>query len=360
MFKLFLANLKMMVRGRQSLFWSLAFPLMFTVIFGFFFGSGNMTAGKVALINQSNTDLAKTFVENIKKSDLFNINDTISEDDAKNEMKKSQLGAIIVIPKDFGRNLPEAPRQMKVIVDPANQQVNGVVEGYINQYLTTINFQIAKAQPVFSITEEKTTNSDLTYFDFVLIGLIGLALMNGSVQGIAITMSNYREDKILKRITTTPLPSWKFVSAEVLARLVLNLVQITLILGVGHFAFNAHIFGNLFLLYAISLLGGLLFQTIGFMVASIAKTTDAAQGMAVFITIPMMFLAGVFFPIDQLPKWLYSIVQFLPLAPLLRMIRQIGLESLSPLTNPINILIVLGWIVVMLVVTIWRFRLSDE
>jgi ABC-2 type transport system permease protein len=204
------------------------------------------------------------------------------------------------------------------------------------------------------------TDKNLTYFDFVLIGIIGLALMNGSIQGIAITMARYRQDKILKRITTTPLKPWKFVFAEVMSRLVVNIVQISLILAVGIWGFNAHIAGNLWLIVLISLLGGLLFQSIGFAVASASKTVDAAQGMSVTISIPMMFLAGVFFPIDQLPKWLFSIVQYLPLAPLLRMIREVGLENVSPLTNPLNMIIVVAWIMVMLIISVMRFRLTDE
>lgn len=360
MFKLFLSNLKMMVRGKQALFWSLVFPLMFTVIFGFFFGSGNTSAGTVALVNNSNSALAGSFQQTMQDSKLFKIKTDFTEDQAKDLLKKAQVGAVVVVPQDFGNPVPNAPTTIKIIDDPANAQTNSIVTGFVNQFLIASDFQILKTKPTFSIVEEKTSDKELTYFDFVLMGLIGLALMNGSVQGIAITMANYREDKILKRITTTPLRTWKFVAAEVLSRLVLNVLQISLILTIGFFFFHAHIYGNILLLFLFALLGGLLFQSIGFMVASFAKSTDAAQGMAVAITIPMMFLAGVFFPIDSLPKWLSSIVQYLPLAPLLRIIRQIGLESVSPFVNPINIIIVLSWIVVTLTISIFKFRLTDE
>jgi len=74
----------------------------------------------------------------------------------------------------------------------------------------------------------------------------------------------------------------------------------------------------------------------------------------------MMFLAGVFFPIDSLPKWLYLIVQYLPLAPLLRILRGVMLEGNSPFFEPRNITIVAIWIVVSLGISIWKFRLSDE
>lgn len=360
MFKLFIANLKMMVRGKQALFWSLVFPLMFTVIFGFFFGSGTTSAGTIVLINNSNSVLAKNFQQAMQDSKLFKIKTDVDENAAKNLLKKAQVAAVVVVPQDFGNPVPNAPTTIKIINDPANAQTNSIVSGFINQFLISSDFQLLKTKPMFSVVEEKTSDRELTYFDFVLMGLIGLALMNGSVQGIAITMANYREDKILKRITTTPLRTWKFVTAEVLSRLVLNVLQISLILTIGFFFFHAHIYGNIALLFLFAMLGGLLFQSIGFMVASFAKSTDAAQGMSVAITIPMMFLAGVFFPIDSLPKWLSGIIQYLPLAPLLRMIRQIGLEAISPFTNPINIAIVLAWIGITLTISILKFRLTDE
>lgn len=360
MFKLFIANLKMMVRGRQALFWALVFPLMFTVIFGFFFGSTNSSLGTVALIDNAKTSLSQSYHDALEKSNLVKIKTDLNEDQAKNLMSKNQLSGAIVIPAGFGTPAPDAPTSITIIEDPANGQVNSAISTFTNQFLISVDFKIHNIEPSFSVKEELTNQRTLTYFDFVLMGLIGLALMNASVQGIAIALAHYREEQILKRLTTTPLRIWKFVTAEVLSRLVLNIVQVSLILAIGVWGFHAHVYGNIFLIYVFALLGGLLFQSIGFVVASVAKTTDAAQGMAVAVTIPMMFLAGVFFPIDQLPKWLYNVIQYLPLAPLLRIIRTIGLEAGSPFTNPANIVIVLGWIVVALAISIWRFRLTDE
>lgn len=359
MFKLFVANLKMTFRNRQSLFWVLAFPLIFTVIFGFFFGS-NVSTGTVDLINNSKSDLAQNLEKSMKDVTAFKTNTGMNESEARVALNKSQISAIVIIPEGFGDPTPNTPKSITIIEDPATSQTASVITGYINQYLTQIDFQIYKIQPTYSLKTEKTNNRPLNYFDFVLMGLIGMALMNSSIQGVSIAMSNYREDKILKRITTTPLPTWKFIFAEVISRLVLNVIQISLILSVGYYGFHAHIYGNIFVLFAFSLLGGLLFQCFGFMVAALTKTTDAAEGMATAIAIPMMFLAGVFFPIDSLPKWLYSIVQYLPLAPLLKMIRSIGSASASPFADPKNIVLVGLWIVIVLSITIWRFRLADE
>jgi ABC-2 type transport system permease protein len=296
----------------------------------------------------------------MNESNLFKIQKEDNIDTAKNLLKKNKISAVIVVPENFGNQVPQTPTSIDVTYDPANSQSNSIILGFFNNFFTQTNFQIQNAKPIYSVNEVKTNTNNLTYFDFILIGLIGLALMNSSVQGVAIALADYRQNKILKRLTTTPLKSWKFIFGQVISRLVVNLIQISVILAIGVWFFNAHIFGSIPLIFVFALIGAILFQAIGFVIASYSKTTDAAQGMATAITIPMMFLAGVFFPIDSLPKWLYSIVQFLPLAPILRIIRGIGLENASPFVNPMNIIIVGVWIVAMLALAIYKFRHSDE
>ncbi|KKR28126.1 MAG: ABC transporter permease [candidate division CPR2 bacterium GW2011_GWD2_39_7] len=342
--KLLLADIKMLLRSKQTLFWSLMFPLMFTFIFGSFFGKGNNSVGTVALINESNTELAKSFDKAARDSGIFTIKDDINVEEAKKLIGKDQLSGAIVIPKGFGEQKPDAPKNIKVVYDPAGQAGRTLI-GFTNQFLTAANLEIQQAKPIFSVEEEKTNTKQFGYFDFILMGLIGMALMNSSIQGMSIAMSKYREDKILKRLTTTPLKVWHFIAAEVTSRLLVNVIQVTLILLVGFYMFDAHINGSIFLIYVLALLGALLFQSIGFVIAGLSKTTNAAEGMSTAIAIPMMFLSGVFFPIDQLPKWLYSIVQYLPLAPLLRTMRSVALEDASPFANPSNLILVIVWVV---------------
>lgn len=359
MFKLFLANLKIITRNRQALFWSFMFPLMFTFIFGLFFGK-NASNGTVSVVNKSSSPIASAMIKTIDDANLFKITDESNLEDAKSKVSKGNSSTLIYIPDSFGAMTPGADNQVKVIYDQGSAQVGSIVVSFVDKFLTQTDFQLLQAKPVYSVTTEKLSTRELTYFDFVLAGILGLALMNSSIIGIAVGMTKYREDKILKRITTTPVKSWWFVSAEVLSRLVLNFFQIALVLAIGRYFFDAHIYGNIVVIFAVSMVGALLFQCMGFVVASFSKTTDAAQGMATAITIPMMFLAGVFFPIDSLPKWLYTIVQYLPLAPLLRIIRSVVLEAASPFDDMHNVIIIISWIIICLAFSIYRFRLSDE
>jgi ABC-2 type transport system permease protein len=359
MFKLLAANLKIISRNKQALFWSFMFPLMFTFIFGLFFGK-NSSVGTVAFIDHSKTELSQSIRQSIDDADMFTIIEENSLDDAKDLVKKNTVSVIVEIPESFAKQIPDADNDINILYDQGSAQVGSTINSFIGHFLTQTNYQVQAVKPIFSVTSVTLSDKELSYFDFVLSGILGLALMNSSIIGIAVGMTKYREDKILKRITTTPIKSWQFVSAEVVSRLALNFLQITLILLIGKYFFDAHIYGNIFVIFALAIIGAILFQLIGFTIASFSKTTSAAEGMATALTIPMMFLAGVFFPIDSLPKWLYSIVQYLPLAPLLRMIRSVTLEAVSPFQDPRNIMIVGGWIVVCFIISVYKFRLSDE
>ena len=361
LFNLFITDLKLLFRNKQSLFWTIAFPLIFTVIFGFFFGSGTLGAGSIAIVNNSSSTLSQGLVSSLNNQKAFKVVTENTNTNLSDLIQKGTVGAALVIPEHFGDPTPTAPTTVKVVYDPGSAQTQASLEGFVNAYLTQANFQALQVKPMFSFTEERANSQDaFGYFDFVLIGLVGMALMNSAIQGVAISMTKYRDDQILKRITTTPLPSWVFITAEVLSRLVLNVVQIALILGIGVKFFNAHIGGNVIGLVSTAMVGALLFQLLGFFIATVSKNTDTAQSMSQAITVPMMFLSGVFFPIDQLPNWLYSIVKFLPLSPLLHTMRSISLQNGTISGNSNNLVIIAVWIVALLFVTIYRFKMNEE
>jgi len=378
--KLLFADIKMMVRNRQALFWAFMFPLLFSFMFGFFFGK-DAKNGTVAIVNHSDSQISTKYVEALEEAEIYKVEKDLDIDEARAQIKSGKIVAAVEIPEGFG-DLPEqkAPQvqilpngqvimpekvkipeqKMKLVIDPGNAQINAGLTGFTDKFLSQLNLKIQGADEVFLFEEEKTNDKKLSYYDFILAGILGLSVMNSSVIGIAVSMSKYRVDKILKRITTTPVPTWAFILAEVISRLMLNLAQIAVILAIGIYMFDANIYGNVYVLVGVAMLGALLFQLLGFVIASLSKTTDAAQGMGTAITIPMMFLGGVFFPIDSLPRWLFSIVQYLPLSPLLRILRGVSSEGLSPFSNPQNIYIVSAWIVAALLFSVWKFRLTDE
>lgn len=362
MLKLFVASLKILVRNRPFVFWSFMFPLMFTLMFGSFFGSGGGGAalGTVALVNESNTPVAKGLQSVLEKIDGVRVRRHDSLADAKASLKQGDRNAIIHIPAGFGSPTPGSPTKVRVICDPGSPQTGQVVTGIVERCVSGLESYMRQTKPMFGVEVSKAGRRGLNYFDYVMIGLLTMALMNSSVQGVAVVMSKYREDKILKRVMTTPLPQWKFIAANVLSRLVINVLQIAVILFVGIRVFDASVHGSIPLLCAFSMASAVLFQLVGFSIASISKTAQAAEGMSTTFTVPMMLLSGIFMPLESLPMPLQTVMHYLPVAPLLNLMRGIALQSKSPLDDPKNLIIVGAWIIALFAFTCWKFRLSEE
>ena len=217
MVRLLSADLKMLVRNRQALFWSLFFPIIFIIIFGLFFGKGSTgISGTVAIINNSKSEMAQTVEKGIVNSKLFETKTETDLSKAKTDINNGRLSAVVVIPSDFGTVLNKQANNVSIYYDPGYSETESVLATVLNNYFTQVTYKMKAIQPIFSLSESKVNgNQTYTYFDFVFVGILGLALMNGSVIGIAVGISKYREDKILKRIVSTPLEPWKFVLAEV-------------------------------------------------------------------------------------------------------------------------------------------------
>jgi ABC-2 type transport system permease protein len=102
----------------------------------------------------------------------------------------------------------------------------------------------------------------------------------------------------------------------------LNGLQAMIVLGVAWAAFGIEVRGSWLTVIAFVTLGTLAFMAIGFIIAGIAKTPESAGPIAGFLSFPMLFLGGVFFPIKDMPEFLQPIVQILPIAHLSHALRE--------------------------------------
>ena len=135
--------------------------------------------------------------------------------------------------------------------------------------------------------------------------MLGLSVMQVGIFA-AIPLVADREKLILKRLAATPLRRWQLVGSNVLMRLLIAMVQAIIIVAVGTMLFGVEIVGDLLLTAGFVVLGAVAFLSLGYVIASFAKTEDAANGMTSMIQFPMMFLSGAFFQIDQMPPFLQA------------------------------------------------------
>ncbi len=331
MIALVLANLKMMARNRQAIFWALFFPLMLVVVFGLFDFNG-VGVADVAVIDQSGSPRAELLRERLQDIEFLDLEfEDLDIADAREKVADGDLGYLIIIPELFddpaGQAQTDGPAPVILVYSTRNPDRNQLVDGAVRNLVSQIRSDGAPVIPSQLLTADVIDVPEVDYFDNVLLGLLALGIMTNSIISIAVRISTFRNQSILKRLLVTPLPIWKFFAAEITAHVILAMVQAGIILSLGVFAFGGHINGNIFWVLAIAALGSIVFLNIGFILSAWAKSPAAASGMGNAVALPMMFLGGTFFSTAALP-WILPELSFaLPLTPMLAALREVAIDS---------------------------------
>lgn len=159
------------------------------------------------------------------------------------------------------------------------------------------------------------------YYDFLLTGVIALALMQTGIYTVAYNFIDYRRARALKRLAVTPLRPSGVMLAQVFARFGIALIQIGVLLGVGIVFFGTKIVWLALLSPLVIFLGNTIFLNIGFLIASFAQDYEQAAPYTTIIGTILLFLGDAFFPLENLPRVLIPVAEFLPFKPLVSLVR---------------------------------------
>ncbi len=234
----------------------------------------------------------------------------------------------------------------------SNQQI---LLPLVAQVLSGVNQSLSGTQPLLQAAPVPVQTRQLSEIDFLLPGILAMALMQLGLFSAQAIVSQ-RETRVLRRLGATPLPRSTLVLSQVVARLVVAVLQAVLLIVVAAALFNFRISGNIALLAGFVTLGALVFVALGYVVAAVAPTTETAQPIAQAISFPMLFLSGVFFPITLVPPIVQPIVRVLPLTYLSDALRQVaaGGTPLNPLW--VDSVVLAGWLLVCLAFSMRFFR----
>jgi ABC-2 type transport system permease protein len=172
----------------------------------------------------------------------------------------------------------------------------------------------------------------------------------------AIPLVADREKGILRRLAVTPLRRSHLVGSNLVMRLLIAFTQAVIIVGVGVAVFGVEVTGSILLSAVFIVLGAMAFLALGYVLASFTKTEDAANGITQVVQFPMMFLSGVFFPIEAMPQFLQSIARLIPLTYLADALRQVmvGGTAFAPLWVCAAVLLV--WLAVCFGIAARKFQ----
>jgi ABC-type multidrug transport system permease subunit len=205
-------------------------------------------------------------------------------------------------------------------------------------------------------TNELIHETGARYIDFVIPGLLGMNLMGSAIWGLVFSVVEARQKRLLKRMVASPMPRWQYLASFLLSRLLMLVIEVVVFLGFAKIAFGVPFRGSLVELGILCLLTSLAFAALGLLIASRAKTIEAASGLMNLAMLPMWILSGVFFSATRFPAIIQPFVRALPLTAAIDALRGNMLQGLSlpQMMAPVSIL--LAWLVVPFFVALRIFR----
>lgn len=323
--QLTLAQLKLFARNKSVIFWTTFFPLFLMVMLGLFLGGGNATSISVAWVDQDQSSYTQQMKQSFLEVEAVDLQVMEDVQIATKEIEDGNVSFVIFLPQGFGEQI-ELHNQVPtfdVYFDEVNQSVAQLGFAIIEQVTDQINKKLVDFEETVFIEKKGIKSLDLTYLDFLVPGIAALMILSSNMNGVAAQIASWRERGILRRLQSTGLKASTFIAAQITARMVLNITQSILVLLIGVFVLGAQMNGNWLLLLFYLILGILVFMSIGFIIASLAKSPEHASPIAGFLSFPMFFLGGIFFPISNMPDFLQPIVYAIPISHLANVLRQV-------------------------------------
>ena len=369
-------------RNKMQLAALVMMPLIFLVMFGFIFPSGNtqqhMPMGIV------NLDQGQARQEFIAQLDLMNQNTSFmdftnysSVDKAKTQINQGKIYGAFIIPPGFSENLTTGKSgDFTVYIDNSNPQsatqiqqvlsstVNGLndmkAQATVLELSKETNQQINPQAIIFPYVPQVSTTipGETNYFNFLAPGLMIMIVMMGVMTGIPEAISKEKELGTFDGMLSAPISQISVIIGKTAALCIRGFLQCVIILGLAMLLFGVTVQGSLLLAFFMLLLG--IFSFIGLGILAISMSGDQASGTMIvnLLMFPMIFLGGVFYPIQQMPGFMQTISQFIPLTYAADAMRKIILLNAGIGDVLYQMVILIGFGVVTMAIAVPLFRKS--
>jgi ABC-2 type transport system permease protein len=358
------ASLRAIFRSPSAVIFSLGFPLIFILVFGFIGGGG--TSVSIALKNPSDSSnyiiraLEAGIVRIENKDDKGN---PLTDQDSsfiKSQLTKGKIAAIVSIDSTIS---PAGFTQYKIKTQTSSASADQypILKMALAQTIMVVEDRKIPAQfKMISVQElPELAGREYTMIDFILPGMLGFSLLSAAVFGVAFVFFNLRQTLVLKRFYATPINRRNIVFGEGLSRVLFQMLTSVVIILAGHFFFHFTLINGLltFLeMMVLSFLGLVVFMGFGFIISSVAKNESSIPPFANIFTLPQFLLGGTFFSTQAFPKWLQGFCEVLPLKQLNDAMRNVAFEGASLMDCGKQIGILVLWGIVIYAVAIKTFK----
>jgi ABC-2 type transport system permease protein len=337
-------------RNRVLLVMLFVFPLFMMLMTGYIFPSGESIEDMpVAIVNEDLVEGEASpeslyFIQNLtmmnERTGYFELSDAFSYDEAKEGITRGEnYGAVIIASNFTGELLSGRQGAVTVLYDQSKPQISSqltaVLDSVIYQMgtmkavgtvsnVTGIDQNMSQAIVTpYRVENKGTVPGDPSYFQFLAPGMMMMVVMFSVMLGLPRAISHEKEAGTFDGILASPTSRFSIIFGKTLAQGTRGLIQGGIVLLLALILFGVVVQGSFLLVIMLLILGIFSFIGLGIVITSVAKDEETAQTMMMILQFPMMFLSGVFFPIEQMPWYMQYLSKVTPLTYAIQAMRKV-------------------------------------
>ena len=340
-------------------------PTLNLVLLGFAMNP-DVTNLRLGVVDESMTANSREVISSFSESRAFRVSGTFESTRALgNALTAGRLDAGLVIGSDFATKRTEGETaQIQLLVDSVDSNTASIAGGYATRIVNSMNQNIkivnrANPHPSTAGVHPRVSllyNPGLKNSWFIVSGMIGMLLVMLSIAVSSSVMVKEKEIGTVEQLLMTPADGAEIISAKIAPIFLLLSLDIGLSVAVGHWVFDLPLRGSLLLLYTSGMFCVLSGIGTGILIATFTRSQQQAQLLGFFVTPPLSMLSGATTPIEAIPNWMQPLTYLNPVrhfGSIARgvMLRGVGIDVIYP-----NVIALLAFTVVLMGVSVWRFR----
>jgi ABC-2 type transport system permease protein len=376
-------DLMELFRNKMGLIMLVLMPIFMMSMVGFIYPSDTSISDvSIALVNEdegyigypSASAMLVTALEKMNTdTGMMTITNASSFDEVRDMIQGGEVDGGIIIASNFTSSLMVGKQgTITIVTDESNPQMSMVLQIALKEVFEQIGTWVAEQNvqrlpgidesnslatvKPYSVQTEGALSGSFSYFDFMAPGLMAMTVMMSVMTGLPAAISHEREVGTLDGMMVAPINRLTIILGKTLAQTARGLLQGILILTLAVVLFGVTIHGSILLIFALLLLGVFSFVGLGVVITSFAKDQETAMMVMMTLMFPMMFLSGVFFPIQQMPWYMQDLSKVLPLtyaATALRKVMVLGAD-VSMITTELAVLIGFGVVMTTIAVPVFK------
>jgi ABC-2 type transport system permease protein len=316
----------------------------------------------LVVVDQDTTSESRELVSRFDASPSFEVIDGLSStDDVDEYLNTGKAWMALAIPSGYGERIRAGqPTTVQVVADGTDANSTNVALGYAGTLVSAYARELAAPSgepppPLVSADIRVWFNPQLESKDFMIPGILALLLLVVTTNLSSMSIVREKELGTLEQLNVTPIARWELIVGKLLPYAFIGVIDVMLVVFVALVWFEVPLRGSFVLLFVMSVVYLLTTLGLGLFVSTISATQQQAMMTAsFFFLIPMVFLSGFVFPIENMPAVIQPVTYLIPLRYFLVILRGIflkgvGLEILWP-----EALALLGWGVGILVLATLR------